>query len=568
MKKPVIAYEKETDPFSTMLASAVHDSTILRKDVAKEIVVQKPAEQIHKDSSNTVAANNASTIDSTNKDLAKATVPEKTNELTLKDTAQTTASIIKADIPKQDSVRNDSVKTGIAKEITPPISNEVKQKDSAQITAYKTIAVPQADSLKTDIAKETITAKSDEIKDTAQSALKSDVAVGKSKKKIKRKSEPAVVQNDAEIQKPQSPVFIDDVAVAVPKKNRRARKSNNAFVDSTVAQKDIAKEIVPEKRIETPKDSIQTITSNSDVAVIKSKKKRAKNNNTVLIDSTVAQKDIAKEIIPEKTTEIAKDATQTKTSTSDVAVIKSKKKRAKRIDNALQDSVVLQKDLAKEASSDKVNRIMDTARSPSANMDVALIKSVIKRKSKKSSKEGLFMLYVDDNGETKDTISILIPSEKKIKEEKIAEPVFSSTIVDDKSKEVVGDKNKADYSITKEEKEIIKEANKKPVFIPSMINSDCKSVATDDDFLKIRKKMVAENNDEDMVKAARKFFKTKCFTTEQIKNLSVLFLKDESKLMFFEAAYPFASDSDQYHNLEKQLTDNNYITRFRAMIHK
>lgn len=80
--------------------------------------------------------------------------------------------------------------------------------------------------------------------------------------------------------------------------------------------------------------------------------------------------------------------------------------------------------------------------------------------------------------------------------------------------------------------------------------------------------MVAENSDEDMIKAARKIFKTKCFTTEQIKNLSLLFLKDESKYMFFDIAYPFVSDSDVYSTLEKQLSDAYYITRFRAMIHK
>ena len=79
--------------------------------------------------------------------------------------------------------------------------------------------------------------------------------------------------------------------------------------------------------------------------------------------------------------------------------------------------------------------------------------------------------------------------------------------------------------------------------------------------------MVAENNDENMIKVAKKYFKTKCFTTDQIKNLSVLFLKDEGKYMFFDAAYPFASDSNSYPVLETQLSDNYYITRFRAMIH-
>ena len=32
-----------------------------------------------------------------------------------------------------------------------------------------------------------------------------------------------------------------------------------------------------------------------------------------------------------------------------------------------------------------------------------------------------------------------------------------------------------------------------------MINSDCKAVATDDDFLKLRKKMVTKDDDDEMI---------------------------------------------------------------------
>ena len=38
--------------------------------------------------------------------------------------------------------------------------------------------------------------------------------------------------------------------------------------------------------------------------------------------------------------------------------------------------------------------------------------------------------------------------------------------------------------------------------------------------------------------------------------------------MFFDAAYPFTSDSDQYNSLKSQLSDEYYINRFKAMIHK
>lgn len=102
----------------------------------------------------------------------------------------------------------------------------------------------------------------------------------------------------------------------------------------------------------------------------------------------------------------------------------------------------------------------------------------------------------------------------------------------------------------------------------SKINSDCKEFATNEDFLKLRRKMAYENNAENMIKVAKKYFRTKCFSTEQIKDLSYLFLKDKGKYMFFDAAYPFTSDSDQYQTLQSQLRDKYYLNRFKAMIHK
>jgi hypothetical protein len=99
-----------------------------------------------------------------------------------------------------------------------------------------------------------------------------------------------------------------------------------------------------------------------------------------------------------------------------------------------------------------------------------------------------------------------------------------------------------------------------------MINSDCKNFATEEDFMKLRKKMVSEDNDDDMIAVAKKSFKTKCFTVDQVKNLSVLFLKDAGKYNFFDMAYPFVSDSHNFTNLQSQLSDSYYISRFQVMI--
>lgn len=99
-----------------------------------------------------------------------------------------------------------------------------------------------------------------------------------------------------------------------------------------------------------------------------------------------------------------------------------------------------------------------------------------------------------------------------------------------------------------------------------MINSDCKAMANDDDFLKTRKKMTSQKSDDAMVESAKKLFKQKCYSTEQVKNLSVLFLKDESKYKFYDAVYPFVYDSKSFKQLETTLTDEYYISRFRSMI--
>lgn len=105
--------------------------------------------------------------------------------------------------------------------------------------------------------------------------------------------------------------------------------------------------------------------------------------------------------------------------------------------------------------------------------------------------------------------------------------------------------------------------NERKAFI---INSDCRAFASDDDFLKLRKKMVSAGSEEQMINVAKKVFRSKCFTTEQIKNLGVIFLTDEGKYNFYDAAYPFVSDSHNFSTLVSQLSNLYFINRFKAMI--
>ncbi|MEI9935006.1 MAG: DUF4476 domain-containing protein [Ferruginibacter sp.] len=79
--------------------------------------------------------------------------------------------------------------------------------------------------------------------------------------------------------------------------------------------------------------------------------------------------------------------------------------------------------------------------------------------------------------------------------------------------------------------------------------------------------MAGEKAEDNMISDAKKIFKSKCFTTKQIQNLGVLFSTDAGKYNFFDAAYGFVLDSQNYHSLESNLSDPYYINRFEAMIH-
>lgn len=76
--------------------------------------------------------------------------------------------------------------------------------------------------------------------------------------------------------------------------------------------------------------------------------------------------------------------------------------------------------------------------------------------------------------------------------------------------------------------------------------------------------MLEAAKDEDRVAAAAKVFKSKCFSTRQIRALSEVFATDAAKYRFFEAAYPFAAD-EHFRDLATLLTDPVYTNKFKTL---
>jgi hypothetical protein len=180
---------------------------------------------------------------------------------------------------------------------------------------------------------------------------------------------------------------------------------------------------------------------------------------------------------------------------------------------------------------------------------------------------GVEILYTDNSGTIADTIRVFIPAESK----QLGTVVGNEKTMVSKRDTIVSRPIEAPVK-TVPAVVVKSPVTETPIVVQqsdalkTLPVNDCKDMATNDDFLKMRKNMAAETDDDDMIAVARKLFKIKCFSTEQIKNLSFLFLKDEGKYMFFDAAYKFVSDLQHFSGLSNQLSDEYYINRFKAMI--
>lgn len=172
-------------------------------------------------------------------------------------------------------------------------------------------------------------------------------------------------------------------------------------------------------------------------------------------------------------------------------------------------------------------------------------KSVVVKKSESSTTEGFGITFVDEYADgKKDTIQIMIPNPTSILANLDAQPADESRFIDVKElprqDKLTGTKNIAD--------------------------NNCSSVASENDFLRLRKKMVGQKTDESMIREAEKLFKAKCFTIEQVKNLGNLFLNEAGKFQFYEAAYPHSSDKDNFTVLQAEFKDNYFIHRFKNLV--
>lgn len=182
--------------------------------------------------------------------------------------------------------------------------------------------------------------------------------------------------------------------------------------------------------------------------------------------------------------------------------------------------------------------------------------SVVRRKSESSNSEGFGLTFIDEYPDgKKDTIRIMIPNPSTkvvLREEGKQQPKQEKKFLDitADSREVTG--------VTADTKNVAKEEKPKAM--------KCSFAASENDFLKLRKKMAGANGDEGMLNEAIKAFRSKCYAVDQLKNLSTLFLNDAGKYRFFDAAYATVFDPANFSRLQGELKDEYYINRFKAML--
>jgi hypothetical protein len=215
-------------------------------------------------------------------------------------------------------------------------------------------------------------------------------------------------------------------------------------------------------------------------------------------------------------------------------------------------------------------------------------RSVIKKYSESSTSEGFGLVYFDKNGNQVDTIRMLIPNPKimfnqpdtskksavvfmEVKKE--PETVKESGKAEPTINDPIAKNDKAHFSDTllvdnSNEEKAKKEPKNEERAVGGIIPAKpkCRAQASESDFFKLRKNMASEESDEMMVEQAMKSFKSKCYTTEQVKYLSSLFLTSAGKYLFFDAAYMHVSDRENFPSLQSEIKDDYYSRRFKALI--
>ena len=202
-----------------------------------------------------------------------------------------------------------------------------------------------------------------------------------------------------------------------------------------------------------------------------------------------------------------------------------------------------------------------------SNSDSALVKKAITdtatgivKSSENTTSSGTDLTFVDNSG--KDTIHAFIPS---------ADTVSTTQ----KADAAEADKNKAgnpffngsnSNATTVQQPSFVDTASLMGITANVITNSNCQKMMSSYDIEKLRKKIAKSDSQDEILAIIKKSLRDKCMTTEQVKDFGNLFSSDENRYNFYDAVYPFVSDSFNFPQLQSTLIDTYYKSRFKALL--
>ncbi|MBU3714072.1 MAG: hypothetical protein FGM46_03900 [Ferruginibacter sp.] len=164
-----------------------------------------------------------------------------------------------------------------------------------------------------------------------------------------------------------------------------------------------------------------------------------------------------------------------------------------------------------------------------------------------------FTTFLDDNGRSAsylvkesggvDTVHLLFPGE------------FPDTTLSSGGNISANDTLSKKQTVTPEASE-----NK---YVTNSKTLACKEFAEERDFLHLRKKMVTQDNEGKMIDVAARAFRSKCYSTDYIMRLAVIFLKDDNRLQFLLNSRNAVSDAENFINLQTLLSEEKNILFFK-----
>lgn len=194
-----------------------------------------------------------------------------------------------------------------------------------------------------------------------------------------------------------------------------------------------------------------------------------------------------------------------------------------------------------------ISSLADTIQVSSVN-EVKIERSDVSLFFSTTDSSGQSLIYIVGQSDALDTVVVFIPAENN---SIIASPVNVTV------KEVVVEEKAAALTTV----DAVAGNTEKNIPV-----NKCDKVAGEKDFLQLRKKMASQDKEKDMLLQAEKAFQSKCFSTQQVRNLSGLFLEEDKKLDFLLMSRTKLTDSENFGSLISLLAEDSNIKKFIEII--